>query len=71
MFEIMEQLKSQKEIKNIIIKNNELTNVMLGNESPSDKEQKKKDINKQINTLIINDRKKELVNMLEKILEEY
>ena len=67
----MEQLKSQKEIKNIIIKNNELTNVMLGNESPSDKEQKKKDINKQINTLIINDRKKELVNMLEKILEEY
>ena len=71
IFEIMEQLKPQKEIKNIIIKNNELTKVMLGNESPSDKEQKKKDIDKQINTLIPNKRKKELVNMLEKILDEY
>ena len=71
IFKIMEKLKPQKEIKNIIIKNNELTKVMLGKESHEEKENMKKEINKQINELIPKNRKIELVKNLEEILEEY
>lgn len=71
MHEIIEKLKPQNDIKKIIIKNDELSKILLGNQSPEEKERKRKEINKQINELIPKDRKKELVNMLKKILEKY
>ncbi len=66
-----EEIKPQNDIKKIIIKNDELSKILLGNQSPEEKERKRKEINKQINELIPKDRKKELVNMLKKILEKY
>lgn len=71
MYEIFEQLKPQKEIKDILIKNNELAKVMLSKDTSEDKEKKKKEINEQINALISKDKKTKLVNKLEKIFEDY
>ena len=71
MFEIFEKLKPQKEIKNIIIKNNELTKIMLDKESHEEKENMKKEINKQINELIPKNIKIELAKKFEEILEIY
>ena len=71
IFEFFQKLTPEKDIKNLIIKNNELTKILISFDGNEDKERKKLSIISQMNELLPPSKKQNLINLLKKILEHY
>ena len=71
IFEIFKQIKPENIIRKIIIKNNELTKLLISDINNEEKELKKNQIITEMNNLLTTSEKEKYLEILNKIIENY